>query len=502
MSIADISRAITIETVLPPGYADSVAQITNYRQSGRAAVYGLNGDIEILYQAPDKFLASYTLGPMKISQGFDGAVAWTLDQNQQIVILSGNERKKIINAAYLAGESYLDIGRMAGRCLHLKDTLVNCADYYLFLALPEGGDSLWIFLNQNTKRIELTAERLDEVTLVTYLSQFRVVCGAEFPFRFVTEASLPQMNSEIAITRFDCNFKLNPSIFELPKESVVDFSYPPGIDSLIMPFHYQAGNIYVKVRVNDDDEVFFVLDSGAGINIIDKEFARRKGLISEGRFPAKGIGGYDSASVAVIDSLTIGEVRLFNQIAAVVNLSELALASPGELGGLIGYDLLSRMPAKVDFGKQNLILYNPLSFVAPDSQFAVPLILTSKVPSVEITLDGCRGRFLVDLGSAFGVILHKPFVDRNNLENGFTDIKEVSGRVSGIGGYSRTKSAFGGKLKIGNLEIEKPQLLIVEGESGVLKSSELDGNLGTMMLRQYTLLFDYKNQNLYLFPSL
>ncbi len=493
---------MTIEMVLPPGYADSVAQITNYRQNGKASVYGLNGDIEILYQAPDKFLASYTLGPMKISQGFDGTVAWTLDQNQQIVILSGNERKKIINAAYLAGESYLDIGRMAGRCLHLKDTLVNSANHHLFLALPEGGDSLWIFLNQNTKRIELTAERLDEVTLVTYLSQFRVVCGAEFPFRYVTEASLPQMNSEIAVSRLDCNLEINPGTFRLSRESEVDFSYPPGNDSVIVPFHYQAGHIYVKVRVNDDDEVFFMLDSGAGINIIDKEFARRKGLISEGRFPAKGIGGYDSASVAVIDSLTIGEVRLFNQIAAVVDLSELALASPGELGGLIGYDLLSRMPAKVDFGKQHLIFYNPPSFIAPDSQFAVPLSLISKVPAVDVIIDGYKGRFLVDLGSAFGVILHEPFVDRNNLVSRFTDIREVSGRVSGIGGSSRTKSALGSKLKIGSLEIDKPQLLIVEGESGVLKSSELDGNLGTMALRQYTIIFDYRNQKLYLLPSL
>jgi hypothetical protein len=499
---AENARAVTLETVLPPGYADSVAQITNYRQSGKATVYGLTGDIEIIYAEPDRFLVSYELGPMKLAQGFDGSVAWTLDQNQQIVTLSGNERKKIINAAFLAGQSYLGIGRMSGECAYLKDTAISSTNYHLFLALPEGGDSLWIYVNQDTRRIEMTAERLDEITMHTFLSDFRDIHGVPFPLRYVTKASLLQMNSDIEFERFDYNLNIDPDIFTPTEESEIDFGFPPDRDSVTLPFQFQGGHIYITVSVNGGADLLFMLDSGAGINILDKKFAERQRLLAEGKFPAKGIGGYDSASVAPIDSISIGDIRLFHQVAAVVDLSELGLQSPGEFGGLIGYDLLSRMPVKVDYDKQRLVLYKPQTFTAPDSQFAVTLSLTSKVPSVDVALDGCSGRFLVDLGSAFGVILHKPFVDRNNLESQFTDIKEVNGRVSGIGGSSRTKSAIGNKLKIGNLELEKPPLLIVEGESGVLKSSEIDGNLGNMMLRQYTPLFDYKNQKLYLLPSL
>ncbi len=498
---AENSRAVTLESVLPPGYADSVAQISNYRQSGKATVYGLTGDIEIIYAEPERFLVSYELGPMKLSQGFDGSVAWTLDQNQQIVTLSGNERKKIINAAFLAGQSFLGIGRMSGECAYLKDTVIASVNYHLFLALPEGGDSLWIFVNQETRRIEMTAERLDEITMHTFLSDFRDIHGVPFPFRFISKASLPQMNSDIEFDRIDYNLNIDPDIFAPTGESEIDFSFPPDRDSVTLPFQFQGGHIYIKVSVNGGAEVFFMLDSGAGINILDKKFAERQQLLAEGKFPAKGIGGYDSASVTPIDSISVGDIRLFRQVAAVVDLSELGLQSPGEFGGLIGYDLLSRMPVKIDYGRQQLVLYKPQTFTPPDSQFAVTLILTSKVPSVDVALEGCSGRFLVDLGSAFGVILHKPFVDRNNLEGRFTDIKEMNGRVSGIGGSSRTKSALGNRLKIGNLELEKPPLLIVEGESGVLKSSELDGNLGNMMLRQYTLLFDYKNQKLYLLPS-
>ena len=196
----------------------------------------------------------------------------------------------------------------------------------------------------------------------------------------------------------------------------------------------------------------------------------------------------------------MGEVCLYNQVAAVVGLANLRMDNPGTLGGLIGYDLLSRFPVKVDFRRRLLTIYNPSKWTPSDSQYAVPLNLTSKVPSVEVEIDSAIGNFLVDLGNSIGLILHKSFADKHNLMAGFSDIKDEVGGISGIGGSTTAKSARGTLLRIGRTEIKRPALLVIDGEAGVLRSSELDGNLGNSILAQFLVLFDYQNRKLYLTP--
>ncbi len=486
---------------VPKHLIEQAKKINSMKQTGTMQMAGMSGKCEILYKAPDKAYVAIDLGIIKSSEGYDGATAWMKDQNGRVEEITGNEKKRIISNTYLTGQSYLLTDRMTGWSRHLKDTSMGEQEYAIFLALPEGGDTIRLFQNLQTRRIEVVLEYIDEIPIYTFLSDFQVVDGVEIPFAGRTESSLPQLNSVMQFSEISMNIPLDDTLFQMPKIQPVDYQFPKNSDSVIIPMRYTRGHIFLEAQVRGKKNIFFILDSGAGLNVIERGFAEELGLTISGNISAKGVAGYESTGVAVLDTLTLSDVRLFNQRVAVIGLSDLIPGAPGRLGGLLGYDLLSRFPIRIDYSRGELIFYNPERFVPPDSQYAVDLELTMKAPVVAAEIDGHAGKFVVDLGNALEIILHKSWVDKYNLEAGFSDIKEMTGGIGGIGGSANARAAVGNQFRLGPVEVKKPPLLIVAGDSGAFRSTELDGNIGNLMLQKFSILMDYSRRKLYILPS-
>ena len=485
----------------PKHLIEQAKKINSLKQTGTMQMAGMLGSCEIYFKAPNKVYVAIDLGIIESSEGYDGATAWMKDQNGRVEEITGNEKKRIISNTYLTGQSYFLTDRMPGWSRLLKDTLMGELKYGIFIALPEGGDTIRLFQNMQTRRIEIVLEYIDEIPIYTYLSDFRVVDGVEIPFAGRTESSLPQLNSVMQFSEINVNIPLDDTIFQMPTTQPVDYFFPKSSDSVIIPMKYLRGHIFLEAEVKGKKNVFFILDSGAGLNVIERGFAGELGLTISGNISAKGVAGYESTAVAMLDTLTLNDVRLFDQRVAVIGLSDLSLEAPGWLGGLLGYDLLSRFPFRIDYGRGELILYNPERFVPPDSQYAVDLEFTMKAPVVTAEIDGHSGKFVVDLGNALEIILHKSWVDKYNLEAGFSDIKEMAGGIGGIGGSARARAAVGNLFRLGTVEVKTPRLLIAAGNLGVFRSTELDGNIGNQMLQKFSILMDYSRKKLYILPG-
>jgi Aspartyl protease len=486
---------------VPKHLIEQARKLNSMKQTGTLQMAGMSGSYEIYFKAPNKAYVAINLGIIESSEGYDGVKAWMRDQNGRVEEITGNEKKRIISNAYLTGQSYFLTDRMPGWSRRLKDTLISDRKYAIFLALPEGGDTIRLFQNVQTKRIEIVLEYIDEIPIYTYLSDFRTVDGIEIPFAGRTESSLPQLNSVMQFSEISVNIPLDDTIFQMPTTQPVDYLFPKSSDSVIIPMKYLKGHIFVEANVRGRKNIFFILDSGAGLNVIERSFAEELGLTLSGNISAKGVAGYESTAVAVLDTLTLGGVQLFDQRVAVIGLDDLSLETPGRLGGLLGYDLLSRFPFRIEYGREELILYNPERFVSPDSLYAVDLEFVMKAPVVTAEIDGHAGKFVVDFGNALEIILHKSWVDKYNLEAGFSDIKEMSGNIGGIGGSARAQAAVGNLFRLGPVEVKKPPLLIVAGDSGAFRSAELDGNIGNLMLQKFSILMDYSRKKLFILPS-
>jgi len=461
---------------------------------------GLKGDVELIYAAPDRIYTYTDLGIINMVQGFDGDVTWIKDQNCKYLELTGNDRKNTITGVYLTGMCYFKEDCINGQVDYLGDTIVDNINYHVFTAYPQGGDSLRLFFNADNKRLEIVEEKLDEISLFNYMSDFRSVAGMEIPFVSQTKSSVPQLNMKAVTNSIKFNVPVDYSIFEMKTEKPEDFYFPGGMDSIIVPFEYYQGHIYLKISINGKPAQYFILDSGAGTNVISREYAKKIGLKLEGDLPAKGIAGYGSASLSEIDSLELDGIKLYDQVVGVIDFSGMALESPGKLGGVIGYDLLSRFPVKISYYDSTMTIYNPSVFMPPKGVSGVDFEFIMKIPLVVAEYSGVSGKFLIDLGNPVGLILHKSFVDKHNLKKSFSDQEEMTGNLGGVGGLSEVYAATGDTLKIGDAEILKPPLLIAKAESGVVNSDNINGNIGNLMLQDFELLLDYSSKKIYILP--
>ena len=496
-----IADSEELKTVVPELYINSVKTVNTFRQTGRISFGDMEGKVEILFKAPDRIVTNYDLGELKFSQVYDGKTAWMIDQNGQVLEMTGNEKQKVINTAYMSGFSYLLPDRIPGKVIFVSDTLLSDTAFRIFEMYPEGGDSIRVFINSSTGRIELTEEYIDEVMVKTFQEDFRTVQGVEFPFVYRVESTVPQLNSTMVFSELEINPPIPDSVFHLEAASKIDYQFPDKQDSVVVPIKFVNGHIFVMASVNGSKEVYFILDSGAGSNIIDKTYAERQNLPLVGEVASKGVAGYETASLTHLDSVRVGQVQLNDQTAAVADLSTLKLAYPDTIGGLLGYDFISRFPVRINYSAVNMVLYNPASFHEPDSANAVAIDFLLKIPVVSATIDSVNGRFLVDLGNSLGLIIHKSFSDKFNLESGFADIKKMGKTLGGIGGDAVAYAATGKSFRIGRYTLQNPPLLIAAGNAGVIRSDDVDGNVGNLMLMKFDVLFNYSRREIYLFPN-
>jgi hypothetical protein len=492
--------AVELDALVSKQYIRRIHEIETMRCIGKIEMGGMEGTMEIRFYTPDRIYMFSDFGFMEFSQAFDGDIAWLKDQNEQVMELSGIEKRSLVNAAYLTGMSYLMNDRMTGTVEYIRDTAIDGRDYSIFSALPTNGDSLFLFFRKENQRVEISCERLDEIIIYTYMSDFRSIGGVELPFLYQSQASVPEYNSSIELTGIEINIPLETSVFSMPVVEVRDFAYPNDLDSVIIPVQYYNGHIFVNVSVNGEKDVYFILDTGAGSNILDSSYAAKLGLQWSGELPAKGIAGYEPVAFTRIDSLKIDRIKLTDNLVAIVDLRGLSLRLPGEFGGLIGYDLLSRLPFKINYMAEELTFYNPARFNPPDSEYALDFDFIMKVPLVRVEYNSYPARFLVDFGNPFGLMLHRSFVEKYNLKESFSDIKKMGSRIGGVGGKSEAYAATGTNLRIGPAEINNPPLMVIEADKGVSESSTVDGNIGNLLLQKFSILMDYGRKYIYILP--
>jgi len=171
-----------------------------------------------------------------------------------------------------------------------------------------------------------------------------------------------------------------------------------------------------------------------------------------------------------------------------------------KFAGVIGYDFISNFPLKIDYSNKDLIFYNPSSFIPPDSDLSVDFEFFMKIPAIKADYAGQAGKFIVDLGNSSGLILHGPFVNKYNLKETFSDIEEMKGGITGVGGTSETYAAIGGEFLLGPVKIESTPLMVAQSETGLVESTVIDGNIGNLLLEKFTIILDYLNKKIYILP--
>ena len=459
---------------------------------------GLDGALEQWHDTmTGHYSQSHHLGITAGGEGFDGLLPWSQDVSGCCRLEdNGDAREAAVNHAYRACLGWWYPERFPATLeyrKHFEDSGMSC---HILRITPRSGRRFEVWIDAVTFLVERTVEQGAFETVTQFFSEYRSVAGVKLAFHVRVSNGETQYDQQREVQQIE----LNPPDFEahlkMPPSPPLDFQIADNQNSVELPFQLAANLILVDVAINGGKTLPFVLDTG-GVNLVTPEAALELGLEAQGAF--WGFGGGEKTvemKVAAVTSLEFGNIRLSDRVIWVFPFPELKEAlGIAEFGGLLGYEVFRRFVVRVDYQSQILTFIRPDHFSYEGSGTIVPFRFNSNIPEVEGSIDGVAGKFDFDTGFTGTVLLHTPFVERNQLvhkyQAGSVDTKEGAG-----GGAVSFLAAQSQRLRLGELEVLDLPIALSLQRSGALSNPYAAGLVGAEIFRQFVMIFDYSRQQI------
>jgi membrane-associated protease RseP (regulator of RpoE activity) len=465
---------------------ETARNVDSLYMEGEISVGGLEGTFKEWYSYPHYIRTHTDLGVIKQTTGFNGKSEWTLDTNGQIQLGDSHQIRTAFTTSILGNFSYL---------LPKKDILVKIKEEnensYILDIKHRRGAKQNLFIDKKTFLPVRHVMHLSNLTFVTTLSSYRNKSGILIPMKRIQETVEQNETVHQKITKVEINTPIDTTLFSPPVTEVTDFSFI-NHKSTIVPFELFDNHLYLRGRINGRGPYRFLLDTGAGMNVIDKEFAVRIGLKPKGKLKAQGVGGSTDLSIVEIGSLHLKGLKIGKQTGVAIEIKEtMEKLSGRRCGVILGYDFLSRFTTKIDYHKKRITFYDPQKFTYRKN-WEVLKATYSKIPTIQATVDGKhRGLFRIDTGSGSFVDFHEPYARTKKLTRGRRKIIESEG--VGAGGVTKILLTRIKSFTIGSHSIKRPIVGIATNAKGVFGTREVSGNIGNRLLKKFSVIFDYRS---------
>ena len=350
---------------------------------------------------------------------------------------------------------------------------------------PPGGRHEWLYVDKKTGflvRREYVERRRRYTT--TY-DDYRLVEGVPEPSRVRTIDSLGNEREQILVNR---TLDVTPDQRDVdipPARRIVEF---PEKQSVVrLPVRFANGLAVVRVIVGRG-AYDFLLDSGAGGIVIDPSVVQQQGFDRYGQRVGATLGSFPESST-IIPQMTIGGLRMRNVAARVVAVP-FRVDDHTHLAGLLGFDFFADAVVHVDIDKNLAEAIAPDHFRAPADTVPVPIGLDDKTPAVIARAGSASGRVVLDTG-ANRTVFETAFAERGDFS---PDRVASTMHVRGIGGYTNAESTRIPTFELGGIWTREATADVANADLG---TEDVDGVLGTDLIRAYDLWFDYRTNAVY-----
>jgi hypothetical protein len=275
-----------------------------------------------------------------------------------------------------------------------------------------------------------------------------------------------------------------------------------GRAALNVPFELVGNLVLVQVKVNDSEQLRFVLDTGATSSVLDAERAKSIGLKPDGKVVGSGGGGSSEGTVSKGVLLTLPGVELAGQTIYLLPLGHLS-AVGRNVDGVLGNDTLKAFVVDIDYARKTINFLDPTEFRYSGSG-AVPLsmhdgLLFARVSVMPQGRAPLEANIEIDSGSTGAFMLNTPFVDRNDI---LTSVPAtVRTDIGGVGGAATMLIGRVASVKLGQFTIDRPITRFSQASRGDYASASYDGLIGGEILRRFRVVVDYARQQLILEPN-
>jgi hypothetical protein len=165
------------------------------------------------------------------------------------------------------------------------------------------------------------------------------------------------------------------------------------------PFEYREGLLWVEVVIPQSEKPLnFLVDTGAGVSVINLNTAKRIGLTLGQQVTVRGVDAMLTGYWQQQMSAKVGDVRLPREYLA-VDLEKLSSSCERPVDGLVGADFFRGRVVQIDFDALKIRLLKPTK--AEKSDKALPLKSLSCGMRVPISINGHERQWVrLDTGCA------------------------------------------------------------------------------------------------------
>jgi hypothetical protein len=476
--------------------------IKTWHETGTLSVGGIDGTYEIWLDLPGvRGAQTYSLGPAKGSQGWNGKVSWSTDASDQVRIETSRESiASAVKDFYQATHAFFFPDRYPAETEYsgVKENDGKPCD--VLTIKPKDADPFEVWFDQANHLAVRMADLTGTQPQTSYFSDFRNVDGLLIPFQTRVSVGDSKYDQKVVSQKIDFNSDIAAQRFDPPKQVLDPLMFPAGQKEISAPFRLINNHIYLAVSLDGKTGDHFIFDTGA-VNTVSAEFAKTAGIRTEGTLPGGGFGDSVAASgLAKVAQTDLAGAKLKDQVFSSFDLGSLSKVEGVSCDGLVGYEIARRAVVKIDYANSKLTVISPDAFNPPKNAVKVPFKFNNHIPTVEGEIDGLPGEFDIDTGNRASLSIMRPFAEKNQLKEKYKATTEVVAGY-GLGGPARGLLVRPHTLKIGGVEVKAPVGMIEMGERGASAATQTAGNLGSGLLKRFTLILDYPNQVLYLEPN-
>lgn len=447
---------------------------------------GLEGNAERWSDIENgRALLRFSIGPITGALGNDGKVVWTQDGTDEPKIETSSTALELAaNAAYRDRLAFWFPDRVPARIEYKERAQADGRAYDVLVITPKGGRAFEFWLDPQTKLIERLVENEGEVTRTEIYSDRREVQGVRIPFKVLTRRGDPKFDETVEVQKLAYNEPLTGVAFG-PPEAKQEIGFSEGRAAVEVPFEVFSGHLFVQVLLDGRGPFRMLLDAG-GANVLTPQTASV--LVGPGnKIPP----------ALPVASTSIGGVELSGQKYMVADIDGFFRRVEGldDIAGILGLEWFVRMPVRLDYARGRVTFYDPDKFKYAGGGTKVAVAARGRLPQVRGSLDGVEGVFEIDTGSRGSLTLAPAFAAKNDIAKRLP-AKNVAVTGAGVSGPMRASLARGKVLKLGGVEVPNPIVAIPQVEGEAVKT-DLAGNVGHALMRQFAITYDLPNDTLY-----
>ena len=419
------------------------------------------------------------LGPLAYERGVLRGVRWEQNRNGIVFTYGGiHEQRDAVSE-----RAFRDPNEE--RSVHVVGDSA-AANAYVVEVNPAAGRHEWLYVdrrNGNLVRREYVERRRRYTTVY---DDYKPVEGIAEPSRVRTTDSLGNEREQILVSRL---LDTTPEArdVEMPaSRRIVEF--PERQTTVRLPVRFVNGLAVVRVIVGRG-AYDFLLDSGAAGIVIDPAVLQQQGLDRYGQRVGSTLGTFPETTT-IVPQMTIGGLRMRNVVSRVVAIP-FRIDAHTHLAGLLGFDFFADTVVHLDLQRNVAEAIAPERFRPPGDTGTVNLALDDKTPAVAARAGNANGRVVLDTGA-----------NRTMFETTFAERGEFSPerlastmRVRGMGGYASAEPTRLPSFELGGISTRDATADVSNADLG---TEDVDGVIGTDLLRTYDLWFDYRAYALHL----